>query len=169
MFVLLSTEGSLVNKTDLLTLYLSWTYCYKTGTIHLEYVTGFPHEIIFESFLCSYVCHEVQKMSWLKFFDQVYITPVVNPTKTFYTSGQCIIKCCQKKCFIPPLSPFCRLVVVCMMDFDYSPLLLNSYHQVPTAGTCLPLAIQGHTSNWQQLFFESPFNSIRFKSGLIVL
>ena len=25
-------DGSLVNKTDLLALYLSWTYCHKTGT-----------------------------------------------------------------------------------------------------------------------------------------
>ena len=32
MFSLLSTEGSLVNKRDLLAVYLSGTYCHKTST-----------------------------------------------------------------------------------------------------------------------------------------
>ena len=32
MFFLLSTEGSLVSKRDLLALYLSETYCHRTGT-----------------------------------------------------------------------------------------------------------------------------------------
>ena len=32
VFFLLSTEGSLVNKRDLLALYLSGTFCHKTGT-----------------------------------------------------------------------------------------------------------------------------------------
>ena len=32
VFFLLSTEGSLVNKRDLQALYLSGTYCHRTGT-----------------------------------------------------------------------------------------------------------------------------------------
>ena len=54
-----TTEGSLVDKTDLLPLYLSGTYCHKTGTrppscqVPLQltiYVTRFPYET-FLSFL----------------------------------------------------------------------------------------------------------------------
>ena len=35
----LSTEGSLVNETHLLALYLSGTYCHKTGTRPPSFVT----------------------------------------------------------------------------------------------------------------------------------
>ena len=38
-YLFLSTEGSLVNKRDLLALYLSGTYCHRTGTGPLSCVT----------------------------------------------------------------------------------------------------------------------------------
>ena len=39
LWVFLSTEGSLVNKRDLLALYLSGTYCHQTDTRPPSYVT----------------------------------------------------------------------------------------------------------------------------------
>ena len=68
MFFLLSPEGSLVNKTDLLVLYLSGTYCHKTSTRPPSCVTPWQPTLYMSSDSHMKTCLN-QDWSFYKFKD----------------------------------------------------------------------------------------------------